>query len=132
MTYIVQFNEQFAVEFVNYPATQQNAVMTFAQTFQLHGLSDFTRYQGKISPSWAGLAQSDPNYNYTKSNALWHYHIGIPNYQVRHNKYMTSDVVLHFEWPNQGSEISLVDTYDHYRADGSFYIPPPQYLSSKP
>lgn len=129
MTYIVHFNNQFALEFANYPPPQQNAVLTFAQTFQQHGLGDFNRYQGKISPSWAGLDPADPVYVYTKSNALWHYHIGIPRYTVQHNKYMTSDVVLHFEWPYQGNEIHLVDTYDHYRADGSFYIPPPKYVS---
>lgn len=129
MTYIVHFNNQFAVEFANYPAAQQTAVLTFAQTFQQHGLGNFALYPGKISPSWASLDPSDPNYVYTKSNALWHYHIGIPTYTVQHNKYMTSDVVLHFEWPYQGTEIHLVDTYDHYRADGTFYIPPPKYLS---
>lgn len=128
MTYSVHFNKQFAVEFANYPMPQQNAVLTFAQKFQLHGLGDFTRFEGKVSPSWSNLASTDPVYIYTVQNSLWHYHIGIPDYRSVHGKYKTSDVVLHFEWPNRGSRIHLVDTYDHLRADGTFYIPPPKYL----
>lgn len=134
MTYVVRYNTKFAVEFANYPEPQQFAVLNFANTFQNHGLSDFARYEGKISPSWSGLETTDPVYVYTNQNNLWHYHIGIPNYRSVHGKYKTSDVVLHFEWPDwksQGDTIHLVDTYDHHLANGEFYIPPPGYLTKE-
>lgn len=129
MTYTVRFNTKFAAEFANYPTPQQDAILTFAKNFQLHGLGDFNKFEGKVSPSWSGLSSSDPVYIYTVKNHLWHYHVGIPTYRTVHGKYKTSDVVLHFEWPSKGPLIHLVDTYDHLRADGTFYIPPPQYLA---
>lgn len=129
MTYSVTFKTQFAVEFANYPAKQQTAVLTFAQIFQQHGLADFTLYDGKITPSWSGLNPGDADYAYTYGSDLWHYHLGIPYYKQVHGKYKTSDVVLHFQWANRGKHIALVDVYDHYRADGTFYLPPASYLS---
>jgi hypothetical protein len=86
----------------------------------------------KLPPSWSGLEQSNPNYDYTRNNNLWHYHIGLPNYVAVHGQYKTSDMVLHFQWPNKGDFINLVDMYYHYKAsDGTFYLPPPSYLTTR-
>jgi hypothetical protein len=123
MTYSYGFKKQFAIEFANFPTDQQDKVLDFADTFEISGLSDFTKYAGKISPSWSGLPKFHPSAVYAKANHLWHYHIGIPNYSVVHAKYMTSDWVLHFQWTNRGSHIDLVDLYSHYKNDGSFYLP---------
>ena len=123
--YRVEFCKQFAIEFKNYPKNQQDKILDFIETFEQHGLSDFAKYDGKITPSWSGLKISNPNYIYTKENNLWHYHIGIPIYQQVHSKYKTSDVVLHFQW-QQGY---LVDIYNHYTHDGSFYLPSFNYLA---
>jgi mRNA-degrading endonuclease RelE of RelBE toxin-antitoxin system len=127
--YTVKFYKQFSIEFQNYPLCQQDKILDFVETFEQHGLSDFSKYNGKISQSWATLQEEDINYHYAKNNNLWHYHIGIPHYKQLHQKYKTSDVVLHFQWHNQGSTVYLVDIYDHYKVDGSFYLPPPEYLA---
>ena len=123
------FNKQFANEFKNYPNDQQDKIIEFVSNFKKYGLGDFTKYEGKLTPSWQGLPVSDPIHNYAKLNSLWHYHIGIPNYKSRNPKYKTSDWVLHFQWTGKGSHISLVDICYHYKVDGSFHLPDPRYLT---
>lgn len=132
MNYTISYNDLFATEFANFPHDQQTAIVQFAYGFSQYGLSDFTKYTGKITPSWSGLTPSDPAYRYTYDNDLWHYHIGLPSYKSVHPKYKTSDILLHFQWPNwrtQGTHIDLVDIYNHYKSNGDFYIPPAQYLA---
>lgn len=125
MQYTVDFLPKFQKEFANFPIEHQDKVLDFVQQFQVHGLSDFSIYEGKIAPSWVpGTAE----YYFAISNDLWHYHIGIPTYTQRHGRYKTSDMVLHFQWQNKGPHISLVDMYDHYTSDGRFYLPSGAYL----
>lgn len=128
MHYTVDFLPKFAQEFQNFPVEHQNKVLDFVERFMQHGLHDFTLYEGKIAPSWVKDDIRNPNYYYAKGNHLWHYHIGIPDYIRRHGKYLTSDVVLHFQWSGRGNHICIVDMYDHYTSDGRFYLPPAQYL----
>jgi len=124
MTYTFGFKQQFATEFANFPADQQDKILDFTDTFEAHGLSDFTKYVGKITPSWKGVSPTSPAAQYAYANHLWHYHIGLPSYTTVHSKYSTSDWVLHFQWIDQGNHIDLVDLYAHYRRDGTFYLPP--------
>lgn len=126
--FTVKFKTKFAQEFKNFPTAQQDKILDFIEIFQKVGLSDFTKYEGKISPSWASLNITDTNYHYAKQNHLWHYHIGIPIYEQRHSKYKTSDVVLHFQWQKNSTEIYLVDIYQHYTKAGNFYLPSKDYL----
>lgn len=122
MPYTTSFRTQFAVEFKNFPRDQQDKILDFTDIFETHGLSDFTKYVGKISPSWSGSATPAAQ-AFAKANDLWHYHIGLPGYTQVHSKFKTSDWVLHFQWINRGDHIDLVDLYSHYRADGTFYLP---------
>lgn len=125
MTYQWNFKQQFAIEFARFPNDLQIKVISFTDIFEQHGLTDFTKYPGKIAPSWKGLVPSDPVYKYTFDNDLWHYHIGHPTFKLSVNgSYRTSDWVLHFQWKNKGNEVTLIDVYSHYRVDGTFYIPP--------
>lgn len=129
MSYSWSFKKQLAKEFANYPQDQQDKILEFTELFELHGLSDFTKYTGKIFPSWSGLDSDNPLCQYAKTHCLWHYHLGIPKYLSRHGKYKTSDWVLHFQWPEQGNFIILVDVCYHYRSDGTFHLPDIKYLS---
>lgn len=128
-TYTWSFKTKFSQEFSNFPEDQQNKILDFTEVYEIHGLSDFTMYEGKISPSWYGLVETDPAHAYAQLNHLWHYHIGIPTYTTRHGKYKTSDMVLHFQWPDRGTHIDIVDVYYHYKSDGSFYVPSIGYLT---
>lgn len=129
MTFSWSFSGQFATEFSRFPSDQQQKVIDFTTIYQSAGLSDFTKYPGKIAPSWSSLAPTDPVYVYAQSNHLWHYHVGIPHYNQVHPKYQTSDWLLHFQWPGQGTHINVVDVYAHYTAKGAFYVPPPGSLT---
>lgn len=124
MPYTWGFKRAFAAQFANFPTDQQTKVLAFVATFQTFGLTDFTNYPGKITPSWKGVSMAHPNYSYARQNHLWHYHIGIPHYSQVHARYKTSDWVLHFQWVNQGAHIDIVDIYSHYLSDGTFYLPP--------
>lgn len=130
MTFTVEYSEKFSEEFVRFPEDQQLKVAAFALLFQTHGLGDFSKYEGKITPSWQGLAPSDQAYVYASSNSLWHYHIGHPAYTQSIGPYKTSDWVLHFQWVGKGPKITLVDMYAHYTTKGDFYLPPPSYLGT--
>lgn len=129
MAYRWEFRSLFATEFGNLPPKDQDKVLDFITIYLSEGLQDFSKYEGKIAPSWSGTGISPFLYSYAVNHALWHYHVGIPSYSVRHTKYKTSDFLLHFQWPNMGDEIYIVDLYSHYTSDGHFYLPPERYLA---
>lgn len=106
----------------------QDGVLEFVETFELYGLSDFTQYPGKITPSWKGVEESSSSFKFAYENSLWHYHIGVPQYVSVHPKYKTSDYVLHFQWLQGSSHIDLVDVSAHYKSTGAFYMPSNEYL----
>lgn len=126
--YTVSFGKLFAKEFANFSEKDQDAVLDFTEQFERCGLSDFSQFKGKISPSWSNLDEDDEVFTYAMSHALWHYHIGLPEYIQRHPKYCTSDWVLHFQWVQGENHIHIVDMCYHYTQDGKFYLPSPQYL----
>lgn len=128
MTYKVSFGKEFAKESVNYPKDQKQAIADFVNTFQNFGLADYSKYQGKISPSWSGINMTQESYDYAYTNHLWHYHLGIPSYKNIGQPYYTSDYILHFQWKNRGNEIALLDCSSHYTSTKIFYLPPERYL----
>ena len=121
--------KQFQAEFKNYPEDQRRVIVDFIAIYQQYGLSDFSKFKGKLTPSWKGVDSCSDNYQYAKANALWHYHIGIPTYQQSlYGDYFTSDWVLHFMWEHKDNHIVIVDVLFHYKADGTFHLPSPKYL----
>lgn len=124
MQYTWKFSDQFAKEFKQFQEDQQDKITDFIFTYQEHGLSDFSKYEGKITPSWKGDNISQEDYQFAVDNHLWHYHVGLPEYEQNHPKYKTSSDLLHFQWKFKGNEIAIVDLYRHYKLDGSFYLPP--------
>ncbi|ENW85180.1 hypothetical protein F908_00079 [Acinetobacter sp. NIPH 284] len=129
MSYTWEFGKQFAVEFGNYPENQQDKILDFTDVYEKYGLNDFSKYQGKISQSWRGIDKTHPIYDYAYSNNLWHYHIGIPEYvKSKYNNYLTSDMILHFQWKNRSNHIFIADITWHYKSNGEFWLPEPNYL----
>ena len=124
-------SSKFEKEFILLPTKDQDKIIEFTDVYEKFGLSDFSRYPGKITPSWNGQDISSTDRIYAQLNSLWHYHIGIPEYREVHQTYKTSDWVLHFQWPKKGNRIILVDLYSHYTSSGDFYLPPSSYLSGK-
>lgn len=128
MTYTWAFGKKFATEFSYLIKSDQDKILDFIDIFETSGLSDFSLYAGKITPSWTGNNISSSDSAYARANCLWHYHIGIPTYQQVHSKYKTSEWLLHFQWLEKGIDISIIDLYSHYTSEGDFYLPPESYL----
>lgn len=128
MSYFVKFKQRFAIEFQRFLPDQKQAIGQFLYTYQEHGLADQTKYQGRISPSWMNVPTNHPNHVYAKDNHLWHYHVGLPSYSGSGTWGQTSDWVLHFQWPDKGPVIQLVDLYTHHTSDKLFYLPSEAYL----
>ena len=128
MTYLWSFSDLFAKEFSGLPQSDQDKILDFTDIYEEYGLEEFSVYEGKIAPSWSGGADAEA-LRYARSNHLWHYHVGVPEYRQFHTAYKTSDWLLHFTWPHRGSHILLVDLYSHYTSAGDFYLPPESYLS---
>lgn len=129
----VYFGDEFTKEYPNFTGEMQEAIQCFIELVETHGLGEHTKtlYKGKLSPSWRNLDSNDPNFIYTKSNHLWHYHIGIPGYIAsRYGSYYTSDMVLHFIWKQEERFITIIDCTEHYKSDGNFWLPSPKYLIS--
>lgn len=124
MKYTIDFSDSFALEFSRVKGDQQYAVTAFVQIYQTHGLVDQTKFTGRLSPSWHNLPKNHPNYVYTTKQHLWHYHLGLPTYTGSQYWGQTSDWLLHFQWPDGGNHISLVDMYQHWTWDRKFYLPP--------
>lgn len=128
MIFEVYYKKKFKEEFKNFPSYQQDKILSFVDIFENYGFKEYSLYEGKISNSWTNANQ--PNYLYAKLNNLYHYHIGIPFFEKKHDKYSTSDYVLHFQYYKHTKKetIHLVDIYKHYDKDGNFYLPPQIYL----
>lgn len=129
MSYTWEFGKKFAVEFKNYPENQQDKILDFTDIYEENGLSDFSKFQGKIAPSWRGIDKTHPIYDFTYSNSLWHYHVGLPEYiKSKYNNYLTSDMILHFQWKNNSNHIRVLDITWHYKRNGEFWLPHSDYL----
>lgn len=130
-SYNILFGKKFAKQFVNYPIEDKEKIYNFYRIYKQYGLDNFDVYEGKISPSWIGLVHESTTYAYARQNHLWHYHVGMPTFVVRHNKYKTSDYVLHFQWKDKGNEIKVIDYCYHYTEIGDFYLPDETYLADE-
>lgn len=110
----VEFSVHFDRLYRGLPAFDQDRVDDFTEHFESYGL---TGLPGKIAPSWK-VPGEDPQYYekvaFAQEHNLWHYHIGVPEYQLSvSGKYSTSDWVVHFQRGFGDISIRLVD-YDFH------------------
>ena len=88
----------------------------------------FTSNHTKPKPILTGwsLENVDPDFlkkvEFVREHNLWHYHIGIPSYDLSPNGYSTSQYVLHYI--RQEDYIVIVDMSDH----SPFELPDQSYL----
>ncbi|SSY70675.1 hypothetical protein [Alysiella crassa] len=108
----VELGKRFQQELKNYPTADKIKIADFILHIQKHG---FTGLAGRNKPSHE-VPKDDPKWlekvQYAQQHRLWHYHIGIPEYDV--NKpfgEQTSKYVLHYmKWDNA---IRIVDFSEH-------------------
>lgn len=129
MKYTFTFRKRFAEEFDNLDKSQEDAILGFLVIYEDHGLVNLSKYQGKISHSWASKGIPKVDFRYAKKNSLWHVHVGLPYYRKSSKgDYLTSDVVLHFQWIDKGTHIQIVKLTPHYHPNRRFQLPDHTYL----
>ena len=107
----VRFGQIFLKHFNNFPKADQIKIRAFAKHIEQFG---FDGLQGRNKSS-DDAPVTHPNWSeriiYAKTHNLWHYHIGIPNYEKSEKGDYTSEYVLHYI---KGDDfIKLVDLSAH-------------------
>lgn len=107
----VIFGRKFAEYFPNFPKSDKEKIVAFANHIEQFG---FDGLQGRNKSS-DDVPVTHPNWSeriiYAKTHNLWHYHIGIPNYEKSEKGDYTSEYVLHYI---KGDDfIKLVDLSAH-------------------
>ncbi|WP_230657758.1 hypothetical protein [Psychrobacter sp. I-STPA10] len=119
----VEMGEAFRSEFSNYPSSDKLKIAQFIRHVKQYG---FEGLEGKNRRS-DGFSNDDPLFtqkmDLVKKYNLWHYHIGIPNYEKSYSgDYKTSEYVLHYM---KGDDyIRIVDISPH----PPFKLPDESYL----
>lgn len=129
MKYTFQLTRRLAADLVRLPEPHVDRLDDFIELYEQFGLSDHTKYPGRLSPSWHRLPTNHANCVHATKYSLWHYHMGHPHYaggssNADGSKWgQTSQYLIHFRWVGGGAHIDIVDLYTHDNSSGQFYIP---------
>ncbi|QFH71005.1 hypothetical protein FR762_15325 [Enterobacter sp. E76] len=123
---IVRLGMLFAKEVKNFPKDDKEKIFNFIKYVQQNGLSGL---EGRNKCSDC-VDKNDPQFitkvRYAVENNLWHYHIGIVEYDLSYpHGDRTSEYVLHYVNNNVIPEIKLVDFSGH----PPFKLPLQSYLN---
>lgn len=92
----VQFGRIFQQYVKNFPNSDKLKIREFIDHVENFG---FVGLQGRNKSS-DHVPTDDPNWSqkvaYAQRYQLWHYHIGIPNYQGTEQGNLTSEYILHY------------------------------------
>ncbi len=109
---LVEFGTQFKREFVHYPQRDKDIIALFVEHLLAKG---FDGLEGRNKKS-DEVPSDDPNWRikvqYAQVNHLWHYHIGIPNYdETKPFGDRTSEYVIHYQFID--NIVKIVDYSPH-------------------
>lgn len=92
----VILGERFKLHFKNFPKQDREKIFDFIAYVEQHGLIEL-KGRNKSSdnvpfdnPNWAARVK------HAQDNKLWHYHIGIPCYELSASGDLTSEYLLHY------------------------------------
>ncbi len=110
--YSVDFSQPFIDEYENFPDPDKIKIDDFTMHLLEYG---FAGLPGRNKSS-DNVPTDDPEFvskvRYAQKHKLWHYHIGIPEYdEARQHGDWTSEYVLHYTL--NGSDVVIVDMTDH-------------------
>lgn len=92
----VDFSRSFAQKIVHFPNTDQEKIFEFIEHIEKYGF-DGLKGRNKSSDN---VPKDDPNWSakvsYAHQYRLWHYHIGIPFYEMAYNGEQVSEYILHY------------------------------------
>lgn len=115
--------DAFKKDFQNFPNADKDKISEFIEYVQNNGLVGLTGRNKssddvpKDDPFWSNKVR------YAQKYQLWHYHIGIPNYELSESGDFVSEYVLHYIKGNDF--IKIVDMNGH----PPFTLPTENYLS---
>lgn len=119
----IDYGILFRKEFRNFPEQDQDAIVAFVEhilSFGFNGLEGINKRSDDVRKDDPLFAQK---VQYAQTHHLWHYHIGIPEYNL--NKPFgkrTSEYVLHYQL--LGLTVRIVD----YSSHPPFKLPNIDYL----
>lgn len=92
----VEYSEHFQKCLKNFPKTDQLKIRDFVEHIKNHG---FDGLQGRNKSS-DNVPKDDPQWSikvaYAQKYNLWHYHIGIPTYELSQKGDKVSEYILHY------------------------------------
>ena len=107
----VVLGEVFKRHFKNFPKSDRQIIFEFIAYVEEHGFDGLT---GRNKSS-ADVPFDNPNWlahvKHAQDNKLWHYHIGIPSYELSAIGDYTSEYILHYI--REDEFIVLVDMSAH-------------------
>lgn len=93
---IVILGENFKKHFVNFPRQDRIKIFEFIEHIEQYGFDGLigrnkaSHNAPKDHPNWSERVK------HAMDNNLWHYHIGIPHYELSEKGDYTSEYVLHY------------------------------------
>lgn len=121
----VYLGVKFAKNYKQFPEKDKQKIMMFIKHITTYGFNGLPG-RNKLSDD---VQRNDPNWlekvQYAQLYNLWHYHIGIPDYEDETcpNGQQTSKYVIHYM--KGGGFIRIVDMSEH----PPFQLPEPEYLN---
>lgn len=107
----VTTSNDFKIKFPNFPKSDKEKILAFIIHIKQFGLNGLTG-RNKSSDN---VPTDDPNWTakvkYAQKHHLWHYHIGIPDYETATNGEQVSEYILHYQ--RFENEIRLVSMSYH-------------------
>ncbi len=107
----VTTSNDFKIKFPNFPKSDKEKILAFITHIKQFGLNGLIG-RNKSSDN---VPKNDPNWTakvkYAQKHHLWHYHIGIPNYETATNGEQVSEYILHYQ--RFDNEIRLVSMSYH-------------------
>lgn len=93
----VTLSEDFKNKVAHFPKTDRIKIAEFIQYVENHGLNGL-KGRNKNSDN---IPKDDPHWankvKYAQKHYFWHYHIGIPYYEIASNGEQVSEYILHYQ-----------------------------------
>lgn len=92
----VDYSECFKQYLKNFPVNDQLKIKAFVEHIQQYGFDGLVGRNKssdnvpKDAPNWLAKV------SYAQQHRLWHYHIGIPFYEMAYNGEQVSEYILHY------------------------------------
>lgn len=120
---IVEFGQIFINRFNKFPVTDQEKIFDFTTHIKLNGFSGLPGRNKQSTDVDKNDHQFLKKVHYARKNNLWHYHIGIPDYD-KTNQFgdWTSKYIIHYQLFNE--TVKVIDFDSH----PPFTLPPEDYL----